>query len=428
MTCEARMSLYWSDYSGAFRESLRGHLARWTLPARLFAIGVILAIPVVESEAGGTNSQRILLGMSTALSGLAQDLGRDMRLGVESALAEVNRSGGIHGRQLELVALDDGYEPGRAVPNMRELIERHEVMAIVGNVGTPTAVASLPIAIESGTPFYGAFTGAGILRGTPPNRYVINFRASYAEETAAMVDALVCHAGLKPEEIAFFTQRDAYGDAGYSGGLKALRRHQLTNELEVIHVRYERNTLAVERALANLIEHEPSPKAVIMVGAYAPSAQFIRLARANGLDAIFLNVSFVGPNSLARTLGDAGEGVIVTQVVPHYSADLPIVREYRSALQRFDASGSPAFGSLEGYIATRILCRALTGIPGVPDREKVVDSLEALGTFDIGLGEPLKLSKEEHQASHRVWPTVLRSGRFVPFEWEELGSWRNARD
>ncbi|MBK8000459.1 MAG: ABC transporter substrate-binding protein [Verrucomicrobia bacterium] len=360
--------------------------------------------------------------MSTALTGPAQDLGRDMRLGVEAALSEVNRQGGIQGQTLELIALDDGYEPARAVPNMRKLIDLHEVVAIIGNVGTPTAVASMPIAIESETPFYGAFTGAGVLRKNPPDRYVINFRASYAEETAAMVDGLIQHLGMKPDEIAFFTQRDAYGDAGFSGGVQALHRHRLTNDLDIAHVRYERNTVAVEKALANLIEHEPPPKAVIMVGAYAPCAAFIRLAREYKLDALFLNVSFVGPTSLARSLGAAGEGVIVTQVVPHFESDLPIVREYQAAIRARDSNAAPSFGSLEGYVATRIFCRALATISGTPTRRSVLESLENLGTFDIGLGVPLRLTREEHQACHRVWPTVLRAGNFVPFKWEEFSN------
>ena len=392
---------------------------QWSL-ALLFLLGLVSGPSVFGGEA--PPPEKILLGMSTALTGPAEDLGRDMRLGVEAAFSEVNRRGGIHGQQLQLIALDDGYEPDRAVPNMRTLIDQHKVVAIIGNVGTPTAVASIPIAIESETPFYGAFTGAGVLRKNPPDRYVINFRASYAEETAAMVDGLIQHAGLKPDEIAFFTQRDAYGDAGFSGGVQALHRHGLTNDLDIAHGRYERNTVAVEKALANLIEHEPSPKAVIMVGAYAPCAAFIRLAREYKLEAIFLNVSFVGPTSLARSLGTAGEGVIVTQVVPHFESDLPIVRDYRAALHACDSNAVPSFGSLEGYVATRIFCRAISGIGGTLTRRSVLESLEGLGTFDIGLGAPLHLTSVDHQACHRVWPTVLRNGRFVSFQWEE---WSN---
>ena len=328
------ISKFKSNDSGAgrfLRESCFSWLRQWT---SLLALAfLLLAISLARADSVRSPAEKIVLGMSTALSGPAADLGLNMRLGVDVALAEANRAGGINGRLLELIALDDGYEPARAAPNTRKLIDEHHVVAIVGNVGTPTAVASVPIALESGTPFYGAFTGAGMLRRSPPDRCVFNYRASYAEVTAAMVDALVTKAGIKPDEIAFFTQRDTYGDAGFVGGIAALKRHGLGSESAVTHVRYERNTVAVEKALATLLDHIPSPKAVIMVGAYAPCATFIRLARKNDLNALFLNVSFVGPNSLARDLGADGDGVIVTQVVPHFESELPIVQEYRQALQ-----------------------------------------------------------------------------------------------
>ena len=392
--------------------------------ARVFqvvlAAGMAMSWPraTPAAEVAAPELEPIRLGMSTALTGPTADLGQRMRAGVQAAIQEANRAGGVRGQLLELIALDDGYEPTRTAPNMRELIERHKVLAIVGNVGTPTAVAAIPIAMESRTPFYGAFTGAGVLRKTPPDRYVINFRASYAEETAAMVDALTGPAGLQPREIAFFTQRDAYGDAGFNGGLSALKRHGLTDENSVAHVRYERNTVAVEKALANLLLQEVLPKAVIMVGAYAPCATFIRQARENDLHALFLNVSFVGPHSLAKALGPDGEGVIVTQVVPSPESDLPAVREYRDAIR--GSALDDSFGALEGYLSMRLLLRALKTIEGTPDGEKVIAGLEGLGTFDLGLGEPLRLSNEEHQASHRVWPTIIRAGHLAPLRWEEL--------
>ena len=161
-----------------------------------------------------------------------------MRDGVEAALAEANRNGGVRGRNLKLIALDDGYEPKRTVPNMRQLIHEDNVLAVIGNVGTPTAVSAIPIAIKAKTPFFGAYTGGGVLRKSPPDRYVINYRASYAEETAAMVDALILEGGMRPDEIAFFTQRDAYGDAAFVGGIAALKEHGLESEIHVAHGRY----------------------------------------------------------------------------------------------------------------------------------------------------------------------------------------------
>ncbi len=390
-----------------------------------FIAGFLLVARCLASSApsADTNaSAPIVLGMSTALSGPSAALGLAMRAGVQAALEEANRAGGIRGRPLRLIALDDGYEPRRTAPNMRELLEERKAVAIVGNVGTPTAVAAIPIAMECRAPFYGAFTGAGALRKSPPDRYVINFRASYGEETDAMIGALIEVAGLKPDEIAFFTQRDAYGDAGFVSGIAALKRHGLTQEVAVAHVRYERNTVAVENALASLITHEPSPKAVIMVGTYAPCAALIKLAKANEFNPLFLNVSFVGATALAEALGAAGDGVIVTQVVPHFASDLPPVREYRRALRSALPEAELCFGSLEGYLSTRILCRALETIPGEPTREAVVDALEGLGAFDPGMGGELRLGRDEHQASHRVWPTVLRGGKCVTYDWQSLAS------
>ncbi len=363
----------------------------------------------------------IRLGMSTALSGAAANLGTDMRQGVLAGLDRANRAGGIDGRLLRLIALDDGYEPARTAPNMRQLLEKENVLAVIGNVGTPTAIAALPIASEDKTLFYAAFTGAGVLRKTPPDRYAINFRASYAEETGAMIDALIDGAGLEIEDIAFFTQRDGYGDAGFAGGIAALKRHGLKDGNAVLHVRYERGTLAVENAIADLLYADHEPRAVVMVGTYAPCAKFIKLTTESGLRATFLNVSVVGSQSLASELGSLPACVIVTQVVPHpLDAEVAIVREYLTDLKTSDAEAQPGFGSLEGYLAARVLLLALEKMPGEPTREGIVAALEGLGKFDPGLGQTLTLGPADHQASHSIWPTILQDGAFVPFSWKML--------
>ncbi len=386
----------------------------------ILAFEGLLRLGLAE-DAGAAAPSEIVLGMSTVLSGPAADLGKDMRLGVLAGLQRANRAGGVKGRKLRLIALDDGYEPARTAPNMRQLLEKDNVVGIIGNVGTPTAVAAIPICNEQKVLFFAPFTGAGVLRKNPPDRYVINYRASYAEETGAMIDALVDLGGLKPQEIAFFTQRDAYGDAGFAGGLAALKRHGLNDELNVLHVRYERNTLAVENAVASLAFTAPPPRAVVMVGAYAPCAKFIKLAHEAEPKLVFLNVSFVGSRSLAAELGTQDARIIVTQVVPHPADNrVAIIRDYLTELKALDSDAQPGFGTLEGYIAARILLAALETIPGQPTREAVVDALEGLGQFDLGLGEPLKLGRQDHQACHHVWPTILQDGAFAPFAWTNI--------
>ncbi len=360
----------------------------------------------------------IKVGMSTALSGPAQALGQDMKRGIEAYFSQVNKKG-INGNTLKLVALDDGYEPAKAAPNMHKLIDDEKVVAVMGNVGTPTAIVSVPISNEKKTLLFGAFTGAGVLRQSPPDRYIINYRASYAEETAAMIDGLLS-SGIKAEEIAFFTQNDGYGDAGYKGAMKALKAKGVASPEKLTHGRYTRNTLNVEEGLGTILDAEVEPKAIIMVGAYGPCAKFIKMAKEDLPDAKFLNVSFVGSTALAKALGDKGDGVIVTQVVPHFNTDHATVKEYRDALKAYDANAKPGFVSLEGYLVAKLFAEGLKNAGSNPNRESIVDGLESLNAPNIDIGGKVSFSKTKHQASHKLWPTMIKQGQFIAFNWSEI--------
>ncbi len=391
-------------------KTARVHWRRSVL-ALIGALGVGLIASPVFAE--------IKLGMSAALSGPTGKLGQGMKHGIEAYLQQVNDTGGVNGKRLALIALDDGYEPARAAPNMHKLIDDEQVVSVLGNVGTPTAIVTVPIANEEEILLFGAFTGSGVLRQDPPDRYVINYRASYAEETTVMVDNLLDQ-GVKPEEIAFFTQNDGYGDAGYQGAVAALKARGYADADSLPHGRYKRNTLNIEEGLAALLDSDVEPRAIIMVGAYAPCAKFIELAQEFLPDTYFLNVSFVGTDALAEALGPDGNNVIVTQVVPHYDGDTALVREYREALTAYDDGLAPGFVSLEGYAVAKLYVEGLRKAGSSIDRESVIDGLESLGEIDLGLGEPVRLSETEHQASHRIWPTVIRAGKVEPFDWSQL--------
>jgi ABC-type branched-subunit amino acid transport system substrate-binding protein len=341
-----------------------------------------------------------------------------MKLGVETYFHQVNLEGGIDGRALELIAMDDGYVPDAAVRNMNHLIDKERVLAVIGNVGTPTAKLTVPIAIEKKTLLFGAFTGAGLLR-QPPNRYVINYRASYAQETAAMVQGLLA-AGILPYEIAIFSQNDAYGDAGYSGVIEGLEAAGYEDAWRLAHGRYERNTLDVKDALLTILDAPVRPRAIIMIGSYAPCARFIEIARRAFAETHFLNVSFVGSKALKEALGPQGEGVIVTQVVPHFAADLPITHAYRQDLLGYDPTAEPGFVSLEGYIVARIFVEGLRRAGEEITRESIIDALLAIRDLDIGLGTPISYSDELYQGSQTVWPTIIRDGEFRPVDLADL--------
>jgi branched-chain amino acid transport system substrate-binding protein len=352
----------------------------------------------------------LTLGMSSALSGPSKELGRQMKLGVDTAFAVANEAGGVAGRKLELVALDDGYEPARTKEAMKELVEVKKVFAIVGNVGTPTAEVAVPYANEKKTLFFGAFTGAGLLRRDPPDRYVFNYRASYAEETAAVVRWLVEVKKIRPAEIAVFAQQDSFGDAGFAGVAKVLRKYGRAPD-EILRVGFKRNTLELQEAVDGILKNRKIVKAIVMVAPYRPAAKFVEEIKRQQLDVIFSNVSFVGATAFAEEMRQLGgkfaSGVIVTQVVPPIDSNATAVIGYRNALQRYFPGEKPDFVSLEGYIAGSLFVEGLRRSGANLTTDRVIEALEGIRDLDLGIGTKLSFGPSEHQASHKVWGTIL---------------------
>jgi serine/threonine protein kinase len=368
----------------------------------------------VSTTPGVTNDE-IRLGMSAPFSGPARELGRAVEVGLRTYFEHVNDQGGMAGRKIKLVSLDDGYQPERALANMKELFEQSDTFAVIGNVGTPTAEMTMPYAQSKQRIFFGGFTGAPLLRRDPPDRYVFNFRASYAEETAAIVRYLVDIKGLLPEQIAVFTQQDGYGDAGFEGVAKTMRKLGRKPD-EIVRVGHHRNSSDVRAAVQELVRH-PKIRAVVMVSTYRPAAQFIRQLKDAKAELLFANVSFVGSEALAEELMQMGAGyapgVIVTQVVPHPVSQASLVLKYRELLQKYHPNEKANFGSLEGYISAAIFTEGLRRAGKSLTTETLVDALESIRNFDVGLGTPLHFGPSEHQASHRVWGTALESsGRY----------------
>jgi len=271
----------------------------------------------------------------------------------------------------------------------------------------------------------GAISGAGVLRRSPPERYVVNFRASYAQELAKIARGLTEHAAVDPDKIAFFTQHDAFGEAGYHAGVDALVGVGLEDASAVPHGRYTRNTLAVEHGLADILEMDREIEAVVLVGTSEPCAKFIRLARQYGLDAVFVALSFVDARSLGEALGGEARGVFATQVVPSPGAALPLCAAFREAAAN-EGAGSRSAGAgashamLEGYAVGRMLVAALGSIEGPFEKEALIDAFESMGRFDLGLGEPLTLGPRDHQASDAVHLTEIVCGGVYPIDRESL--------
>jgi ABC-type branched-subunit amino acid transport system substrate-binding protein len=376
----------------------------------------------VNSPIRGVTDSEIRFGISAPFSGAAKELGQNMKLGIEAAFNEANASGGVHGRQLRLIAADDGYEPTRTAETMKRLYERDQVFGLVGDVGTPTAVVAVPYALDRKMLFYGAFTGAGLLRSDPPDRYVFNYRASYAEETDAVVRYLVKVRRLKPEQIAVFAQQDSYGDAGFAGVAKAIRSLRGGDEITILRLNYQRNTVDVDEAVAQLQQKRRIPiKAVIMVPTYRAAAKFIEKTRDLYPGMIYTSVSFVGSTALAGELMLLGQryatGVIVTQVVPAVDGHSSLVLGYKNALAKYFPGEAPDYVSLEGYVAATVLIEALKRNGPQLDTERLVETLENLRDLDIGLGTPVTFGRSEHQGVHKVWGTQLdATGHYKPID------------
>lgn len=380
--------------------------------------------PVVEANIApdpsqGVGSDELRFGIAAPFSGATRELGQQMKLGIEVAFNEANAHGGVSGRALRLLPADDGYEPTRTLDAMKELYEQDKVFGVIGNVGTPTAQVALPYALERHMLFYGAFTGAPQLRHDPPDRYVFNYRASYAEETFAVMRYLMRNRKLRPDQIAVLAQQDGYGDAGFAGVTKAIRTLR-GGDGTILRLGYKRNTVDVDDAVAQLRQKRGSIKAVVMVAAYRAAAKFIEKTRDAYPSLIYTNVSFVGSSSLAEELMLLGpryaDGVIVTQVVPPIDGYASVVLDYKNALTSYSPAGTaerPDYVSFEAYLSAKLLVEGLRRSGPDLDTEKVVDSLENLHDVDIGVGVPMGFSRTEHQALHKVWGTQLdATGKF----------------
>ncbi len=369
---------------------------------------VFISAGYVDSYAEtGITDKEIILGQSCALTGPAKALGLGMRAGLKAYFKKVNQAGGIQGRKIRLISLDDGYEPVKAIKNTQRLIKKENIFSAIGYVGTPTSKAVYPIFEQSGIPFFSPFTGAEFLR-TPLKHNVINIRASYYQEMEKIADYLVGRLGKI--RIACFFQNDDYGQAGLQGIIDALKKRSLNL---VATGRYERNSIAVKSGFLKI--RRADPEAVVMVGAYQPCAEFIRVAKKYGLEkAVFCNISFVGTRALINDLGRLAEGVIISQVfqLPD-KTDIPLVNEFIDDMKKFSPNETIGLVSLEGYVAAKFFCMAADKADTTLTRKNLIDFIETTGTFDLG-GIRLDFGKQDHQGSDEIFITIVKNGKIQP--------------
>ena len=359
-----------------------------------------------QSSGGGTDPNALVLGQSLPLSGPSAQLGLDYRRGALAWFEAVNREGGIHGRKIQLISLDDKYEPSQTLINTRQLLNRNDLLALFGYVGTPTAKVALPLIEEASVPLVAPMTGASLFR-QPDLRMVFNMRTSYRREIAAMVDELVRDAHHR---IAIVYQDDAFGQDGLDGALAALSRHGLK---PVVVTTVQRNSAQVGEALDDLMA--TNPNGIVLVSAYVSSAALSSALRNRGSRAQIMNVSFVGTQALQKAMpvGEAN-GIGVAQVVPFpWNRWIPVVADYQRCLRLSDKSSGFGFTSFEGYLAARMITEALERAGKNPSRQALVQALESIRDLDLG-GFRLQMGRDDHDASDFVELTFLGSQSWEP--------------
>lgn len=372
-------------------------------------ITVVVPCPTVSQSVPGVTEKEIVIGSCAALEGPSSFLGRETLAGANAYFEMVNDEGGVNGRKLRLVSFDDSYDPAKTQACWDKLMAQ-KVFALGFFVGTPTAVKYVPLSESNKIPLIGLFTGAQTLY-TPLRHWVINVRASYADETMEQIDGL--WKTLRYHKIGVIYPDDAFGSAVLLGVQGALQKE---GSAPVATASYARQSSLVEAAIEKV--KAANPDAVVVVGPSNTVAPIVKQAHSAGWKPLFVSVSFVGTDDLILAAGPDAEGMVITQVVPpYYLTDLKTVALYRRTLQKYMPALRPNFVSLEGFVDAMVMVEGLKKAGKDLTREGLIAAIESLHEEDMGLGPQLKLnySSKDHKGFDHVIPTVVRGGRAVPF-------------
>ncbi len=343
-------------------------LRRWAVPA--FCL-VRLAVSLPATAEPGVTDDAITFGQSAAFSGPSFHLGVHYRAGIEAAFAERNARGGVGGRSLAILPLDDAYEPELAAANASRFVDGNDVFAVIGGVGTPTAKRLAPILRAAEVPFVGPFTGADFLRDAERFPNVVNLRAGYFDETRVLVDEMFEKRGIRRFGIIY--QDDEFGRSVLRNYRAVLDSYDLPL---LARSTFSRNTHAVHASLFTLAKADLD--GILVVGSYAVNTLIINLAHALGHEYVIANLSFVGSNNLRSAVEHPNERILVTEVVPDPDDTMrPLVRRFRDAMIVTHAESAPHLidtVSLEGYVLGRFVIDVLERMDGELTRDRFLST------------------------------------------------------
>lgn len=359
---------------------------------------------ILHAHAYSVGDSTILLGQSAAFSGAVAPQVKELTAGAQAYFDQVNRAGGIHGRKVILESLDDGFDPKRAAENTKKLIDEKKVFSLFLYRATPTTEAAMPIFTQAKVPLVAPSTGAQSMY-TPVNHYLFPVRPSYHAETDKIIEQLNAM-GLK--RVAIFHADDSFGKDGLSGYQAAMKRHGLT---PVAVASYPRGTVKVEAAVQAIAAAKP--QTIVMVSAANAGSAFIKQTRALGPGPQFVLLSNVSSQAFIKDLGEAGRGVVVSQVGPYpFTASSPLIKEFHAAMKQH-GKAELSYSSLEGFIAAKVMVEGLRRAGRQLTREKFIDAMESLQSYDLG-GVRANYSPTDRTGTTFVELTIIgKNGRFV---------------
>ncbi len=364
-------------------------------------LSIILVVTLRQFRA--SENETILLGASLPLSGINSHLGKDVVVGANTYFSHTNAKGGVHGKKIEFIQYDDKYEPENTLSHTQTLIEKDKVFALFGFVGTPTVKRVLPLISHTNIPFIAPYTGASFLRDNSSDN-IINFRSSYIEEIDALVDYLTQEKGLS--KFAIFYQNDDYGEEGYIALSQALDKHHLKLSAEGT---YKRNTLSISHAIHEI--ESAKPEAIILVGAYKPTARFIeKVKECCPQNIIFCPISFVNADALVDELKGDARNILFSQTVPSYD-DFTSAEaiEYTNLLKFYYPNEKPSLVSYESYLAAKTVVKAMREINGLLTQAKFTQALKNTNRYTL---DNIPLGYHHSQLLNRVYLSTYENKKF----------------
>jgi ABC-type branched-subunit amino acid transport system substrate-binding protein len=369
--------------------------------ASSFALSTSAAPPAAEI---GVSNDEIVLGQSTALSGPLAEIGIDTSLASKAYFDHINQKGGVNGRKIRLITLDDAYNTDKAIENAKTLIDKERVFALFNMFGTPANTALLPTITQAGIPSIAPYTGSQALR-TPLNRLVFNVRASYADETEKIVEHLEM---FKITTAAVVYQNNAFGKDGLASVEAAMARRKLK-----VHASASIENDASDAAKAAKTLADSRPQAIIMITAGKASVEFVKAYDKLAKGMQFFTLSVMGTQASVNALGKEGVGIVVSQVAPFpFAGTTAAVREYQQIMAKAGVKNL-SFTSMEGFLNAKVVVEGLRRAGRNLTRANFIDALESMGSVDLG-GFHVGFGRNNHQASKYVELTIISAdGRFV---------------